>query len=65
MNLPAQIATLSVPDYLQGEQESPIRHEYVAGRVFAMAGAGAAHNRIGLNLAFHLRSATRGTPYGS
>ena len=49
---------------MQGELASDIRHEYVAGQVFAMAGAGEAHNRISLNLAFHLRAATRGTPCG-
>ena len=64
MNLPAQTLAVSVADYLHGEQESQIRHEYVAGRVFAMAGAGEAHNRISLNIAFHLRAATRGTPCG-
>ncbi len=50
--------------YLDGEQDSDIRHEYVAGQVFAMASASEGHNRISLNLAFHLRTATRGTHCG-
>ena len=29
-----------------------------------MAGAGEVHNRLSLNIAFHLRAATRGTPCG-
>jgi len=62
MSLPAHMSPLSVAEYLQGEQQSEVRHEYVAGQVFAMAGAGETHNRISLNLAFHLRAATRGTP---
>jgi Uma2 family endonuclease len=37
---------ISVEDYLEGEFASPIRHEYVAGVVFAMAGARVAHNII-------------------
>jgi Uma2 family endonuclease len=64
MNRPAQMLHCNVADYLRGEQESPVRHEYVAGQVFAMAGAGETHNRISLNIAFHLRAATRGTPCG-
>jgi Uma2 family endonuclease len=55
---------LSIDAYLQGELASDIRHEYVAGQVFAMAGAGEAHNRLAGNLFFHLRAATRGTPCG-
>ena len=62
MSTPAQRLPLAVDDYLGGEQDSPIRHEYVAGQTYAMAGAGVAHNRIAGNLFFHLRSATRGTP---
>jgi Uma2 family endonuclease len=54
-----------VEDYLEGEQWSDIRHEYVAGEVYAMAGAGERHNRIAGNVFFHLRSATRGTHCGA
>ncbi|EXJ17034.1 Uma2 family endonuclease [Imhoffiella purpurea] len=65
MNLAEQIPCVTMEDYLTGEQSSDIRHEYVAGRLFAMAGAGEAHNRIAGNVFFHLRAATRGTPCGA
>ncbi|NEX19989.1 Uma2 family endonuclease [Thiorhodococcus mannitoliphagus] len=65
MSLAAQALYMTVDDYLGAEQSSDIRHEYVAGQMFAMAGAGEAHNRIAGNLFFHLRSATRGTPCGA
>jgi Uma2 family endonuclease len=65
MNFAAQeTPALSHREYLEGEQRSDIRHEYLAGQVFAMAGAGENHNRISLNIAFHLRAATRGKPCG-
>ncbi|MHB1591346.1 MAG: Uma2 family endonuclease, partial [Sulfuricella sp.] len=58
MNLAAhEHLTIPIQEYLEGEQRSDIRHEYVAGQVFAMAGAGEKHNRISLNIAFHLRAA--------
>ncbi|WP_006786095.1 Uma2 family endonuclease [Thiorhodospira sibirica] len=53
-----------IADYLEGEQHSDIRHEYIAGQVFAMAGASEIHNRISGNLFFHLRASTRGTSCG-
>jgi len=37
---------LSVDDYLEGERHSEIKHEYVGGHVYAMAGASDDHNRI-------------------
>ena len=37
---------ISVDDYLAGESRSPIKHDYVGGVVFAMAGARVAHNVI-------------------
>ena len=55
---------LSFDSYLEGELQSPVRHEYLAGQVYAMAGAGERHNRIALNLAFQLRSTARGGPCG-
>lgn len=41
---------LSVEEYLFYEQDSPIRHEYVHGELFAMAGSSDDHNRIIGNL---------------
>lgn len=64
MNLAIPERLISIPEYLEGEPQSDIRHEYVAGRVYAMAGAGEKHNRIAGNLFFHLRAAARGKPCG-
>ncbi len=52
---------ISPEDYLRGERNGDIRHEYVDGHVYAMAGAGENHNIIALNLATELRRAARGT----
>ena len=53
---------LTAADYLEGEARSTVRHEFVDGEVYAMAGAGEAHNLIALNVAARLRSAVRGGP---
>ena len=37
---------ISVEDYLEGEKISPVRHEFVHGEVYAMAGTSDDHNRI-------------------
>lgn len=52
---------LSANDYLRLEAESPIKHEYIDGKVYAMAGASDSHVTIALNLASLLRSHVRGT----
>ena len=55
MNAVAQpIDWISPEEYLEGERVSQVRHEYVDGQVFAMAGASRTHNRIAKNLAFEL-----------
>lgn len=41
---------ISVQDYLAGERVSEQKYEYVAGKVYAMAGAKINHNRITRNL---------------
>jgi len=57
----AVITQISEADYLDGEAVSQIRHEFVAGEIFAMAGASKAHNIISLNVATLLRSKMRGS----
>jgi Uma2 family endonuclease len=51
---------LSVEEYLRLEETSPVRHEYVAGSIHALAGASKRHNRIAGNIYTHLRAAARG-----
>jgi Uma2 family endonuclease len=58
----AETPLIGVADYLAGEAVSPIKHEYVGGEVFAMAGASEAHATIALNLAALLRAHVRGSP---
>jgi Uma2 family endonuclease len=50
----------SEAEYLAQEAGAFLKSEYVAGEIFAMAGASERHNRVCLNIAFHLRAATRG-----
>lgn len=52
---------LAVEDYLAGEEVSEVRHEYVAGEVYAMTGASRAHGLIALNSGAFLRQRVRGT----
>jgi Uma2 family endonuclease len=51
---------ISVENYLEGERFSDIRHEYVGGQVYAMAGASDDHNRIVANICGELRERLRG-----
>jgi Uma2 family endonuclease len=52
---------LSPEDYLEGEKHSDIRHEYVAGHVYAMVGASEPHNLIAGNLFVALHTHLRGS----
>ncbi len=58
----ARVYSTTADDYLAGETHSPIRHEYVAGEVFAMAGATEEHATIAGNLFALLRAKVRGGP---
>ncbi len=48
-------------EYLEEEESSPIKHEYIDGQIYAMAGASDAHVTIALNLATELRNHLRGS----
>ncbi len=63
MNQPALAQTrLSHKDYLEMEITSPIKHEYVAGFIYAMTGTTDIHNFISLNIATILRTHLKGSP---
>lgn len=53
---------ISVEDYLEAERNSPIKHEYHDGEVYAMAGASDHHNLITGNLYTLIRPHLRGSP---
>ena len=53
---------MTVEEYLEGELNSQVRHEYVEGHVYAMSGASDDHNRIAGNIFSFLHSALRGKP---
>lgn len=55
------LALLTVEEYLRAEADSPIRHEYLGGHIFAMAGASQEHNLIAGNLLALLRPHLRGS----
>lgn len=44
-------------EYLEGEKQAAVRHEYVNGHVYAMAGASKRHNRIARNFINRLETA--------
>ena len=50
----------NLEDYLEGEPLSEVRHEYIGGVVYAMAGASDEHNQIvgNLHAATHSASAS-------
>lgn len=62
MGLPKLKTKISVTDYLKGEIISPVKHEYVEGEVYAMAGASDDHSRIVINLTTALSIHLRDSP---
>ncbi|HXP63061.1 MAG TPA: Uma2 family endonuclease [Dongiaceae bacterium] len=57
-----QAAGMSVEDYLAAEERSEVRHEYLGGAVYAMAGASDEHIALSMNLAFALRHDLQNSP---
>lgn len=53
---------MSVEEYLEFEKDSPMKHEYVGGRVYAMTGVSRTHSRIAGNVFRKLADAAEGAP---
>lgn len=53
---------ITVEEYLQGELVSDIKHEYIDGYVYAMAGASSNHGKIASNLARELGQHLKNLP---
>jgi Uma2 family endonuclease len=53
---------VTVEDYLAAEEKSDIRHEYLGGLVYAMAGETRDHNQIAQNLLLNLSPLLKGKP---
>ena len=65
MEAAAKQVSLTVEEYLAGEQRGEVRHEYLGGVVYAMAGASIDHNIISGNIYSSLHSHLRGKPCGA
>lgn len=53
---------MSVAEYLELEDNSTVKHEYIDGHVYAMAGGTVDHGAIAVNAVALLRSLLRGGP---
>ncbi|HEY6114410.1 MAG TPA: Uma2 family endonuclease [Candidatus Dormibacteraeota bacterium] len=62
MAQPISDLPVSVEEYLRLEESSAVKHEYVAGEIYALAGASKRHNEIAVNIATRLAAAARGGP---
>ena len=53
---------ITVEEYLAGEEKAGVKHEYLGGVIYAMAGATNSHNRLAGNAFGALHAQLRGLP---
>lgn len=53
---------ISVEEYLEGEEISEIKHEYIAGRVYAMSGGTVNHSTVAVNFVRRAANQLAGKP---
>jgi Uma2 family endonuclease len=61
-NSAVQPPFMTFDEYLQFEEQSPLRHEYVNGAIYAMSGVSVAHARIARELVMAIGGHLRGGP---
>jgi Uma2 family endonuclease len=57
-----QVTFISEEDYLEGEKITELKHEYVDGHIYAMAGAHSNHNSLALNISSEFKNHLKGKP---
>ncbi len=57
-----RLSPISVENYLAGEQRARLKHEYVAGMIYAMAGGTYAHSLVASNVLGELHAQLKGKP---
>lgn len=62
MGLATEPHGVTVAEYLEGEQSTEVKHEYVNGMVYAMGGASREHNLVAGNLFAALHVHLHGGP---
>ena len=62
MHAEAQRQVMTHADYCAAECEAAIKHEYLAGEVFAMTGGTLEHSRLATEVGYLLRGALEGRP---
>jgi len=62
MSRPVPVAKMSYEQYRAAEQGSAIRHEYLNGEIFAMAGGTPEHAALAMAIGGELLNALRGKP---
>jgi Uma2 family endonuclease len=62
MSRSAAVSRMSYAEYLELERTSEMKHEYLRGEVFAMAGDTPEHARLAANIIGELTAALRGRP---
>jgi Uma2 family endonuclease len=62
MNNSVRKLPITAAEYLEGERQSDVRHEFVDGRIYAMSGASVRHNQICGEIYSTLKNHLRGGP---
>lgn len=58
----AEKIVYSYAEYLAAEEKSDVKHEWLNGEIFCMAGGTEEHARLALNMGAELRAALKGKP---
>jgi Uma2 family endonuclease len=61
MTYPAALPNFTLEEYLQFERESDVKHEYLDGLIYAMAGSSPQHSTICVNVSEIITRQLRGT----